>query len=473
MDQKIDIEPSLLHKLFFKIKNPTEVPSECWFDEIVETIYNRMEWDEDFVPSFKRSQAYFKLLQELDLVNQSQGEEDVLSLNSLENLDPEPHLHESCSAKNLQTMDNLLTVDGEKSMKHFRSLSDVTDIKAADKRDFIYEDVIKEHQSIGVRSEMNNTNFNATSLGINQNSKDIINPTLSSNMLQASNTSIKNSSTNTNNSNTTINLSTTNNSNATFNSKNSNAPVKNSNAPTENSVRKSENLDKMNSRNLQEKSDKTNPGLDPKLREKELKSGDFVLTVHFIETGIVCDKGKTFGIYAIQVSRQFASGSLEQWHIYRRYSDFYDLYSKVKDKFPDLSKIAFPGKKTFHNMERSVLEKRMKMLGSYMHELCQPNVVNSHHGLKDLLMSFLEQGDYDKATSGGPISHTIDTIVNPLKSGMKTIKNMPEQFINTVDEVVEGLNKVFHSKAGKTLEASKVSAGIDIEVTRLFYIVFM
>lgn len=67
-------------------------------------------------------------------------------------------------------------------------------------------------------------------------------------------------------------------------------------------------------------------------KEKDLKSGDFVLSVHFIETGIVCDKGKTFGIYAIQVTRQFDSGSIEQWHIYRRYSDFYDLHSKVKDK---------------------------------------------------------------------------------------------------------------------------------------------
>lgn len=58
-------------------------------------------------------------------------------------------------------------------------------------------------------------------------------------------------------------------------------------------------------------------------------------------------------------------------------------------------------------MERSVLERRMKMLGSYMHELCQSHIINAHHGLRDLLMGFLEQGDYDRATSGGPISHTV------------------------------------------------------------------
>jgi hypothetical protein len=31
---------------------------------------------------------------------------------------------------------------------------------------------------------------------------------------------------------------------------------------------------------------------------------------------------------------------------------------------------------------------------------------------------------------------------------MRTIKNMPEQLFNTVVEVVDGLNKVFHSVQG-------------------------
>lgn len=57
-------------------------------------------------------------------------------------------------------------------------------------------------------------------------------------------------------------------------------------------------------------------------------------------------------------------------------------------------------------MDRAVLERRMKMLGSYMQELCQPNIIISHPGLQDLLMTFLEQGDYDRAT-GGPISSTV------------------------------------------------------------------
>lgn len=44
---------------------------------------------------------------------------------------------------------------------------------------------------------------------------------------------------------------------------------------------------------------------------------------------------------------------------------------------------------------------------------------------------------------------------------MKTIKNMPEHLINTVDEVVGGLSKVFQSKGGKLPETSKVGASIE------------
>lgn len=79
----------------------------------------------------------------------------------------------------------------------------------------------------------------------------------------------------------------------------------------------------------------------------------------------------------------------------------------MKDKYPDLAKIAFPGKKTFHNMDRAVLERRKRMLGAYMQELCQPGVLATHSGLRCLLMRFLEQGEYDRAALGGVVSNTV------------------------------------------------------------------
>ncbi|CAH1105443.1 unnamed protein product [Psylliodes chrysocephalus] len=348
-EQRIQMKPALVQTLHFKIRNLNETPSETWFDGILEAIYDKME--NNFLPLFKKSKSYVKLLQELDLLQQANAEDDIISFNSnesLENNETVPIISKK--------MDFLSVDNASKNVKHVRSLSDVTVL-------------------------------------IGKNESDV----------------------------------------------KSRSSSQEKRTPTNDESVKEE---------------------EEKIDEIALKTGDYILNVNIIETGIVCEKGKTFGIYAIRVTRSYETGYQEEWHIYRRYSDFHDLYTKVKEKFPDLSKLTFPGKKTFHNMDRSVLERRMKMLGLYMNEVCHNNVISTHHGLRDLVMTFLEQGDYDRAT-GGPISSTINTLVNPLKSGMKTIKNMPEQLINTVDEVVVGLSKVFHPKPLRFPEACKVGASIE------------
>ncbi|VVD02910.1 unnamed protein product [Leptidea sinapis] len=81
---------------------------------------------------------------------------------------------------------------------------------------------------------------------------------------------------------------------------------------------------------------------------------------------LVQDKGRTFGIYAIAVTR---ASDNEVWHIYRRYSDFYDLHSAVKEKWPELANLPFPAKKTFQNTSRTVLESRKRVLNSYLQSL--------------------------------------------------------------------------------------------------------
>ncbi|XP_065164268.1 sorting nexin-13-like isoform X2 [Atheta coriaria] len=362
-EYKIDVNQGIVHKLFFRIRNINEEPSELWFDDVQKAIFDIMQSHEDFLPGFKKHKSYFKMLEELDLIQQNVVEEDVLSLNAYDTLDLEyrhqqvpengsSNSHTGNGYTASQTNELLLTPDAlERVSKHTRSLSDVPYLKV-------------DQESIG-----------------------------------SSNSDLTN-------------------------------------------VKPEEEQEK----------------------DENLRVGMFTLCVKIIETGIVCEKGKTFGIYATQVRRQYdESGFLEEWHIYRRYSDFHDLQCKIKEKYSDLAKITFPGKKTFHNMDRAVLERRMKMLGNYMQEITQAHILHSHPGLKELLMMFLEQGEYDRVTSGGPISNTIGTIVNPIKSGMKTIKNMPETLMHTVDEVVE---KVFHPKTPVKVmqhEGSKVGAYLDSE----------
>ncbi|EZA62302.1 Sorting nexin-13 [Ooceraea biroi] len=139
------------------------------------------------------------------------------------------------------------------------------------------------------------------------------------------------------------------------------------------------------------------------------------------------------------------------------------------DKYFDLAKIPFPAKKTFHNMERTVLEKRMVMLNVWLCQLTKPAIMDGHMGLQNLLLAFLEQGDYDKGVTGGQISRTIDTLMNPLKTSMKSVtqavKTMPDNMLSTVDGVMDNLSKFFGNPKKTTIfyENTKVGASLDTE----------
>ncbi|KAG8224739.1 hypothetical protein J437_LFUL005308, partial [Ladona fulva] len=204
----------------------------------------------------------------------------------------------------------------------------------------------------------------------------------------------------------------------------------------------------------------------------------FILLAEIIETGVVNDRGKTYGIYAIHVTKKFESGHEEKWHVYRRYSDFYDLHQKIKDKYDDLAKLTFPGKRTFHNMERWVLERRMKMLNDYLQILLQVGVIDKHPNLREMLLSFFEQGDYDRGRSGvaPTVARTLDNLVHPIRSSMRSVGNavrsVPDNLLSTVDGMVDNISKVFSPSIGGSrqqqepllLDSSKVGASLDVEI---------
>ena len=77
--------------------------------------------------------------------------------------------------------------------------------------------------------------------------------------------------------------------------------------------------------------------------------------------------GKPYAVYKIVVKSRDVRGQVEDVRtIYRRYSDFYTLHEKISNKFPELAKLEFPSKKTFGNTQSQVLEKRQKMLRTYL-----------------------------------------------------------------------------------------------------------
>ncbi|XP_041977352.1 sorting nexin-13-like isoform X2 [Aricia agestis] len=165
------------------------------------------------------------------------------------------------------------------------------------------------------------------------------------------------------------------------------------------------------------------------------------LSALIIETALVQEKGRAFGIYAIAVTR---ASDNEVWHIYRRYSDFYDLHCAIKDKWPELAHLPFPAKKTFQNTSRSVLESRKRTLNNYLQSLTAISRDARYLALlsPEYLGGFLSQESHTERHG-----NTIDALlVNSVKAGIRTLKSMPDQFANTVDGVMDGISKVFQGK---------------------------
>ncbi|XP_043510424.1 sorting nexin-13-like isoform X2 [Frieseomelitta varia] len=328
---KLQLDDALVKTLLTRIR--TEPVKETWFDDLRSCCYEKLQNEDRFLPGFKRSMAYVKLLAELDLLKDPTSEEDTKSLdsislsstnNELETLDEMSEMYKSEDAKPAELKDSkeksssstslasIVEPNEDKSTESDSTIN-VKTMKSMRKAASIDTDHISEGKDISFYLESNAEQF----VKLDENTYD------------------------------------------------------------QNAI-------------------------------KKLQQGKFEITAKIIETGIVNDRGKTYGIYAVAVTKNYDSGYQEKWHIYRRYSDFYNLHQKIKEKYYDLAKIPFPAKKAFHNMERTVLERRMLMLNAWLHQLTKPTVVEGHMGLQNLLLSFLEQGDYDKGVTGGQISKTTD-----------------------------------------------------------------
>lgn len=315
----------------FLTKVRTEQIKETWFDDLQSCCYEKLQNDDKFLPSFKRSASYVKLLAELDLLKDPISEEDSKSLDSI-----------SVSSMNneLDKLDELSESPVDEDSGESCAEGVKTDKNDEESYDAVDDVATEQESSAKVRSNLESSKESLASVNSGESSSEL----------------------------------------------------------------GQSSIVKLDPQNLSDQS-----------VIKKLQQSRFEISARIIETGIVSDRGKTYGVYALSVTKSYETGYQEKWHIYRRYSDFYDLQQRIKLKYYDLAKLAFPAKKTFHNMERVVLEKRMSMLNSWLQQLMRPTVVSGHIGLQNLLLSFLEQGDYDKGVTGGHVSRTVSILFYRLK----------------------------------------------------------
>ncbi|CAD7092282.1 unnamed protein product [Hermetia illucens] len=157
------------------------------------------------------------------------------------------------------------------------------------------------------------------------------------------------------------------------------------------------------------------------------------LTAKIINTAILCEG--QYAVYAIQVV-VVEDNQQKSWHIYRRYSKFLELKKILTKKYPAVSKIPFPAKKTFHNTQRAVLEHRMVLLNDFLSIICEWAADNDD--MMRTVREFLEPDTDDRKIHGGVVIRTIETLVNPLKTGMRTIRNMPDTLVGGFSKLLLG-----------------------------------
>ncbi|XP_042901094.1 sorting nexin-13 isoform X2 [Parasteatoda tepidariorum] len=196
----------------------------------------------------------------------------------------------------------------------------------------------------------------------------------------------------------------------------------------------------------------------------EINTEDCEISAQIYNTGITNESGSTFAVYAIAVCRKDPSGSEDKWNVIRRYSDFRDFHFAIIQKFPHLSQLQFPGKKTFNNLSPQFLEKRTGQLCNYLQILTNPDTLVNSPGLKTALLQFLEPKVYEKGRK--PLAKKVDALVNPLSSSIKSVghmvKQVPDSFMDGLkDGIVKVLGNRGSSPVNQPIPEIKISTTIE------------
>lgn len=177
------------------------------------------------------------------------------------------------------------------------------------------------------------------------------------------------------------------------------------------------------------------------------------LTAKIINTAIYSHGN--FAVYAINVivieddEEDEEKKHQKSWHIYRRYSKFLELKKLLVKQFVYFKNITvpFPKKQTFHNTDRDLLERRMVTLNQFLQIVC--NRAENDEIVMAVIREFLEPDNDDRLIHGTKVTKLV---INPLKTGMRTIKSVP-------DNVIGGFSKIFMTKNSEKFSLGDVPDG--------------
>lgn len=170
--------------------------------------------------------------------------------------------------------------------------------------------------------------------------------------------------------------------------------------------------------------------------------GEPVMTATVETLGIGHQGKQTYALYNVRVSRCVDGLEVSSWNVIRRYSDFHTLHQVLTQKFPKLSTLSFPGKKTFNNLDTQFLEKRTKALNLYLSCILQPSILRNYRDMDRHVFDFLSQKKY--ANSDPLTKKLMSAMFDPIKNGVKavgsTVMAVPDRVFEGATKMGAGIN---------------------------------
>lgn len=165
------------------------------------------------------------------------------------------------------------------------------------------------------------------------------------------------------------------------------------------------------------------------------------IRVEISGTGVVREFGNSYGVYCITVRRKDQESQEEEWCILRRYSDFDSFHQSIIEKFQNeiKNKINLPGKRPFNNTNSEFLEQRRHLLNSYLQHVIRYAAKVSNPSLTETILKFIEPRNYEKEKGSQIFSKTVNFVVNPFKSSVKTVGNVMKA---SSDNLKDGLQRL-------------------------------
>lgn len=163
-------------------------------------------------------------------------------------------------------------------------------------------------------------------------------------------------------------------------------------------------------------------------------------TANITGTSIAQSAGKDFALYLIEVqvleNPLSYEGSLTKrgWLVTRRFSEFVQLHSALRDKYSAVRSLDFPQKRLVTSLSSSLLEHRRAGLEKYLQALLGiPEVCEER-----ILRSFLSQQNISLRTSSPGGSTTSPGAAGDFIPGQSLLRNLFRSVTSSIDDMLGG-----------------------------------